>query len=165
MGIEEFVESLEKEQSNQSNKRAESDKIQGYQTLLQILQKQDYNKDSIKNSLDTDRAKTLGLLFWATKNGKIELKNDLGRKIWRNVLDYAEKNMSKEDFFQIKAGLYVIEKGNKFIFVNSLAEGVGMLLMGMSAGIISWYWVANKIREKFVNSYFKREVFLGQYQK
>lgn len=40
-----------------------------------------------------------------------------------------------------------------------LADSLGMFAMGMTMGLVPWYWVSNKIRDSTARRYARKQLF------
>lgn len=135
-----------------------------------------FNPTKIEYSLDKEPLGTLDALLWATKNGFISIRNEQGKEIWKGIFDYIKKHdfsnienqMYKEYklvgepeiknriWYNVRLGLFdsIEDRGNIGAYFST--EGLGMLLTGLTVGIIPWYYVARLVTDFHIKKSFKK---------
>ena len=115
-----------------------------YSDSISQLEKVKYDKDEVREFLKKDYRNTLSAIIWATETGKINIKREEGKTIWRNILEYSHTNSMQDQVVEIEEKLYDIYSPERKEFSEIHADAFGLFLTGLTIGIINWEKVAKK---------------------
>lgn len=111
----------------------------------------------------------MSALLWATDEGQINIKNDSGKRVWRNVIEYLKEhkleNISRKglELLMIERVLYSHEKRVKGEFIGLSAECLGLSLMALTIGFVPWYWLSDKIQHRIYGKHVRRHLYPKQF--
>jgi len=141
-----------------------------------------FDSVKIEGSLSKQSLDTLDSLLWATCMGYITLRNERGRQIWNGIFDYVKKhdinsfdlasykyskpNILTKEGTEIKDKLLREVQNNLYASVHPptsgkgicnylLTEGLGMLVTGITVGLVAWYSIAEPIERRIYQKFFE----------
>ena len=129
------------------------------EVLADKLASSDYEKEVVRHHLDLDLDNTLEALVWASKSGKLNIKESAGKKPWQIVIGYLFENGKTEELYKIEGELYEIHSPNKKESSDIHSDSKGLFLMGLTLGTIGWDDVSNKRKRRKYHEFVMKHIY------